>query len=182
MIDAATFRLLNALALIAISAILLAAFYTQIVAHEPPCPLCILQRAGFIIIGLGLALNLLIGLRPGHYGLMILAALVGAAVSLRQVALHIVPGSDPYGDPIFGLHLYSWAALIFAVVVLGAAAMLFFERQFEPASGEQTRGKLIIAALGLFALMTLCNAVSTLLECGIGLCPDNPVAYDWLPG
>ena len=182
MIDATTSRLLNALALIAISAILLAAFYSQIVARELPCPLCILQRAGFVVVGLGLAMNLLIGPRPGHYALMILAALAGGAVSLRQVALHIVPGTGAYGDPVLGLHLYSWAALIFAAIILGAAAMLFFERQFEPEAGEGARSPLILAALAFFALMTLGNGASTLLECGTGLCPDNPVAYEWLPG
>lgn len=182
MMDAVTSRLLNALALIAVSAILLAAFYTQIVARELPCPLCILQRAGFVAVGLGLALNLLIGPRPGHYGLMILAALAGGGVSLRQVALHIVPGSGAYGDPVLGLHLYSWAALIFAAIILGAAAMLFFERQFEPITGASARNPLILAALAFFALMTLGNAASTVLECGTGLCPDNPVAYEWLPG
>lgn len=182
MIDAGTSRLLNALALIAISAILAAAFYTQIVARESPCPLCILQRAGFVVVGLGLALNVTIGPRPGHYALMILAALAGGAVSLRQVALHIVPGTGAYGDPVLGLHLYSWAALIFAAIILGAALMLFFERQFAPAETTQARGPLILAALTFFALMTLGNGASTLLECGLGLCPDDPVSYEWLPG
>lgn len=182
MIDARTARSLNALALIAISAILAAAFYTQIVARELPCPLCILQRAGFVVVGLGLALNITIGPRPGHYALMILAALAGGAVSLRQVALHIVPGSGAYGDPVLGLHLYSWAALIFAAIILGAALMLFFERQFKPETGEGARSPLVLAALALYALMALGNGASTLLECGTGLCPDNPVAYEWLPG
>ncbi|MCC5977717.1 MAG: disulfide bond formation protein B [Salinarimonas sp.] len=182
MIDAGIARSLNALALIAISAILAAAFYTQIVARELPCPLCILQRAGFVVVGLGLAMNLLIGPRPGHYALMILAALAGGAVSLRQMALHIVPGTGAYGDPVLGLHLYSWAALIFAAIILGAALMLFFEKQFRPSAGEGTRGPLILAALAFFALMALGNGASTLLECGTGLCPDDPVAYEWLPG
>ena len=182
MIDATTSRLLNALALIAISAILLAAFYSQIVARELPCPLCILQRAGFVVVGLGLAMNLLCGPRSGHYALMILAAFAGGTASLRQVALHIVPGTGAYGDPVLGLNLYSWAALIFAAIILGAAAMLFFERQFEPEAGEGGRSPLILAALAFFALMTLGNAGSTLLECGTGLCPDNPVTYEWLPG
>ncbi len=182
MIDATTSRILNALALIAISAILAAAFYTQIVARELPCPLCILQRAGFVAVGLGLAMNLLIGPRPGHYALMILAALAGGAVSLRQMALHIVPGTGAYGDPVLGLHLYSWAALIFAAIILGAALMLFFEKQFKPAAEFGKRGPLILAALAFFVLMTLGNGASTLLECGTGLCPDNPVAYEWLPG
>jgi disulfide bond formation protein DsbB len=182
MIDAGLSRNLNALGLIAISAILAAAFYTQIVARELPCPLCILQRAGFVAVGFGLALNITIGPRPAHYALMILAALAGGAVSLRQVALHIVPGTGAYGDPVLGLHLYSWAALIFAAVILGAAVMLFFERQFAAASAAHRRAPLILAALGFFALMTLGNGASTLLECGFGLCPDNPVAYEWLPG
>jgi hypothetical protein len=36
---------------------------------------------------------------------------------------------------------------------------------------------LAVAVFGLFALLTLGNGVSTLLECGGGLCPDNPTDY-----
>jgi hypothetical protein len=35
-------------------------------------------------------------------------------------------------------------------------------------------------ALALFALMVLANILSTVLECGLGLCPDNPTRYELL--
>ena len=40
---------LNALALLAISIVLLFAFYAQFAYGELPCPLCLLQRAGFVL-------------------------------------------------------------------------------------------------------------------------------------
>jgi disulfide bond formation protein DsbB len=72
-----------------------------------PCPICILQRAGFIAAGFGLALNLMFGPRPSHYSLAILGAMVGGIMSANQVLRYIVPGTGFYGNAIFGLHLYT---------------------------------------------------------------------------
>jgi disulfide bond formation protein DsbB len=171
-------RPLNALGLIAISGVLLVAFAEQIFNGELPCPLCLLQRVGFVIVGAGLALNVLCGLRPAHYGVMLLGAFVGAAVALRQVALHIVPGTGGYGDPILGLHYYTWAFVLFAVVVAGAGLMLLLESQFSDT--RRDRSGLGRIAVGLFALVVLANGISTVLECGGGLCPDNPTSYQLL--
>ena len=54
-------RLLNALGLIAVDTVLALAFIDQLWFRDLPCPLCILQRAGFTAAGFGLALNLLFG-------------------------------------------------------------------------------------------------------------------------
>ena len=54
---AAVARMLNAVALLAICALLLVAFYWQLARGELPCPLCLLQRAALIGAGLGLMLN-----------------------------------------------------------------------------------------------------------------------------
>lgn len=175
-------RALNAVGLILVSLVLYAAFYEQIALNELPCPLCLLQRAGFAVVGAALALNVLIGPRPGHYALMLGGAVIGGSVSLRQIALHIVPGTGSYGSPIFGLHLYTWAFVIFGLVVIGTAFMLLYERQFSAShdtKGTGSRlGLLGGAAVGLFALAVLANGVSTILDCGGGLCPDNPVTYE----
>jgi disulfide bond formation protein DsbB len=56
-------RLLNALGLIAVDTVLALAFIDQLWFRDLPCPLCILQRAGFAAAGFGLALNLLFGPR-----------------------------------------------------------------------------------------------------------------------
>lgn len=171
-------RPLNALGLLAISGVLLVAFVEQLVYGELPCPLCLLQRVGFVIVGAGLALNVLCGPRPAHYGLMLLGAFVGAAVALRQIALHVVPGTGAYGDPFLGLHYYTWAFIVFALVVAGSGLMLLLESQFS--GTRRDRGGLGSIAVGLFALVVLANGVSTVLECGGGLCPDNPTSYQLL--
>ncbi len=171
-------HLLNVLALLAISFVLLFAFYDQFANGDLPCPLCLLQRAGFVIVGTGLALNVLLGVDARHYGLMLLGAVAGGAAALRQVALHVVPGTGGYGAPFLGMHFYSWAFVLFAVVVLGTGVML----ALGPArvSERVRRGGLGLVAVALFAVMALGNGVSTLAECGVGLCPDNPTSYEAL--
>jgi disulfide bond formation protein DsbB len=178
-------RSLNALGLLAVGAVLLVAFGFQFAFGELPCPLCILQRSAFVAVLAGLALNLRFGPRPSHYGLVIVSALVGAAISARQVLLHIVPGSGAYGDPILGLHFYTWALILFLVIVLGAALMLLFDRQFEALdddlsmlrNGAAGLGLLGGVAIALALLMAAGNGVSTVLECAGGLCPDDPQTY-----
>ena len=82
-------RLLNALGLVAVDTVLVLAFVDQLWFRDLPCPICILQRAGFIAAGFGIALNLIFGPRPSHYGLAILGATVGGIMSARSgAALH----------------------------------------------------------------------------------------------
>lgn len=169
---------LNALGLLAVSVVLAFAFADQVIYGDLPCPLCILQRAGFAAVGFGLVLNLRFGPRPSHYGIMILAAVVGGSVSLRQIALHVVPGTGAYGDAFMELHFYTWAFILFGFIVIGAAVMLLFDRQFADfGKNSAPLAGVVTAVFALFALLTFGNGVSTLLECGAGLCPDNPVDY-----
>lgn len=172
-------RTLNALGLIALSVGLIIAFLDQFIKGDLPCPLCLLQRVGLTAVGVGLALNLIIGPRPAHYGIMIVSALVGGTVSLRQVALHVVPGTGTYGDAIFGMHFYTWAFVAFALVIVGAAAMLFFEGQFEKIweMEHPWLDRLSQFAIGLFAVLALANTLSTVAECELGMCPENPTTY-----
>ncbi len=175
-------RTLNALGLLALSAVLGMAFLDQFGKHDLPCPLCLLQRAGFVIAGVGIAMNVVIGPRPAHYGMAIVAAVIGAAVSLRQIALHVVPGTGAYGDPFLGLHFYTWAFVVAGLIVVGSAGMLLFEGQFAR-EGDAERPRLSglsLLAFSLFALLVLGNAVSTVAECELGLCPDNPTSYELL--
>ena len=163
-------RTLNAVGLLAVSLVLIAAFLDQVLLGELPCPLCLLQRVGFMGAALGLALNVKFGPRPSHYAVTILSACFGGMVSIRQILGHIVPGTGTYGSAILGLHYYSWA-------------LLFFERQFEQPETAPARATTFgMAMVGLAATLALANGVSTVLECGAGLCPDNPVVYEWLQG
>lgn len=168
---------LNALGLLAVSAVLLFAFVDQLVYGDLPCPLCILQRAGLAAAGFGLALNLRFGPRPSHYAIMILGAAGGGAIATRQILLHIVPGTGSYGNAFLGLHFYTWSLVVAALIVIGGAIMLLFERQFSENARPERLAGLALASFVVFALLVLGNGVSTVLECGGGLCPDNPTEY-----
>jgi disulfide bond formation protein DsbB len=175
-------RALNALGLLALSVPLLYAFADQFLKHDLPCPLCLMQRMGFIAAGIGIALNVTIEPRPAHYGMAIVSAVLGAAVSLRQIALHVAPGTGSYGDAFLGFHFYTWAFIVFGLIILGSAVMLFLEGQFEPElAPEPVRvAGLSLIAVAVFALLALGNAVSTVAECELGLCADNPTKYELL--
>lgn len=171
-------RLLNALGLIAVDTVLVLAFLDQLWFRDLPCPLCILQRAGFIAAGFGVALNLVFGPRPSHYGVMILGAAAGAAIAMRQVLLHIVPGTGSFGNPMLGMHLYSWAFVIFSLMIVGGAILLLADKQFgRPEPWSQRLGVLPLTAFVVFVVMAVGNVLSTLLICGMGFCPDNPTHY-----
>lgn len=178
--DGAILGAVDALSVWGVSGLLVAAFADQFVMGELPCPLCILQRVAFVLVGFAFALNLRFGPSPAHYGMAIVAAVAGAVASARQVLLHIAPGDPGYGSALFGLHFYTWALMAFVAAVLFCAAMLMAlpwrpERAGETMSGFQ-RG-----ALWSLLLVTVANAVSTFIECGPGTCPDNPVSYLWWP-
>ncbi|MEH2469646.1 disulfide bond formation protein DsbB [Nitrobacteraceae bacterium AZCC 2161] len=173
---------LNALSLYAVALLLAAAFAAQLLLHELPCPLCLLQRVMFALLAIGPILNIRFGPRPSHYALSLLAAIVGAVVSTRQILLHILPGDSGYGSALFGYHYYTWALIGFAAAIVMSSAMLLFDRQFEPddKTPEVAAGVFAHAAVWLVIAFTTLNAVSTLLECGFGACADNPVVYELL--
>jgi disulfide bond formation protein DsbB len=173
---------LNALGLYAVAAVLAAAFAAQWLLHELPCPLCLLQRIQFAVLAIGPIMNVRWGPRPSHYALSLLAAVVGAAFSTRQVLLHIMPGDAGYGTALLGYHYYTLALIGFATAIVLLAAMLLFDRQFKaddaapPAAGSAFASVAVWLVIGLTAL----NVVSTLLECGFAACADNPVVYELL--
>ena len=161
-------RLLNALGLVAVDTVLVLAFADQLWFRDLPCPICILQRAGFIAAGFGIVLNLIFGPRPSHYGLAILGAVIGGVMSADQVLHYIVPGTGSYGNAIFGLVL----------IVIGCAVMLLFDRQYEPSGPIPLREvTLPLLAVALLGLLAVANVVSTLAICGVGLCPEVPGGY-----
>ncbi|MCY6380442.1 disulfide bond formation protein B [Hoeflea prorocentri] len=175
-------RTLNAIGLLVICGVLIAAYVFQFTLDELPCPLCLLQRVGLVMVGFGLCLNLVYGAKPHHYGIMLIGGLYGLSVSVRQILLHIVPGTGAYGSPVLGLHYYTWAGICFFLVLVGTAIMLLFEGQYkslvdEPGHEKFGGHRLAKFAFFLMLALTAGNAVSTLLECGPTVCADPPTQY-----
>lgn len=173
---------LNVLGLYAIASVLLVAFALQLLLHELPCPLCLLQRVQFAMLAIGPIMNVRWGPRPSHYALSLFAAAAGFAFSMRQVLLHILPGDPGYGSALLGYHYYTIALLAFAASIVLIAIMLLFDRQFEPEAAPKfdAPDMFATAAVWLVITLTALNVISTLLECGFGACADNPVAYELL--
>jgi hypothetical protein len=91
---------LNALGLYAIALVLAVAFGAQLLLHELPSPLCLLQRIAFTVLAVGPIMNIRWGSRPSHYALSLLAAVAGVVFSTRQVLLHIMPGDAGWHGPV----------------------------------------------------------------------------------
>lgn len=127
-------KLANIFELLAIIVVLALALAFQFVLHELPCPLCMLQRVGFVGIALGFLLNLRFGFRPSHYSIALISALYTSFVALRQIVLHVIPGTGAYGDAVFGMHLYTWSFIIAMVIVVVTVFLLGVDRQYDPIS------------------------------------------------
>lgn len=168
--------------------VLLAAFGVQFIAGEYPCPLCMLQRMAMVLATLGPA-YIIARTRSGDvslrdyatgYGLSIVAAVVGGLMSTRQVLLHIVPPDPGYGEPVLGMHLYTWALITFVVVIVFCGINMIFANELVP-RGVQF-GLISKLTLGLFLLIVGAELVTTLfLEGFHWFLPDNPSHYELLP-
>jgi len=172
---------LNAIGAVILGAVLLGAYIFEFALRELPCPLCLLQRWAFMGVACGALLNLRFGIRPSHYGISLISALLGAAISTRQILLHI---TDPvgFGTPLWGVHLYSWAFVAFVTAIFLIGVMLLMERQFKnQGDAVPQKSPWYWLPFGFLALLALGNTVSTFLECGWMQCPYNPTRYLLLP-
>ena len=169
-------RLFNGVGALVVFSVVFGAYGIQFIFLEPPCPLCLLIRIGMIATGFGLVLNALFGPRPLHYGFALLGCVFGVIVSLRNIALHIVPGTGPYGDAVFGFHLYTWAFLVFMAMIIAIAVVMFFQRQFDETGEDAPKIVNVVAviALSVGIFLAAANAFTTAVECELGPCPDNP--------
>lgn len=99
--------------------------------HEPPCPLCLLQRAAFVSIGLSLLMNIRYRNHTANWACAILSGCAGITVSIRQILLHITSPKG-FGSAFFGLHMYTWCFFAFAATIVGSALMLLIYPEHGP--------------------------------------------------
>jgi disulfide bond formation protein DsbB len=171
-------RNINALGLLGIAFILGIGLVMQVVLDELPCPLCLLQRIGFALLMYGFMLNIVIGQRFSHYGVIVFAALFGAMASLRQISLHVIPGSGTYGSAVFGYHLYTWSFLLFTATLLAVGVLLMLSRMPDMDIDGTVKMNLLERSACWIAVVTVAlNVIATFLECGPLVCADNPVDY-----
>ncbi|RXZ38801.1 disulfide bond formation protein B [Oxalobacteraceae bacterium CAVE-383] len=164
--------------------ILLAALSVQFAFGELPCPLCFLQRIALMLCAIGplyiLAQNRRSALAHRDLaiagGMSVLAALLGASISTRQVFLHILPGDLGYGGTVLGMHLYTICFLVFVCHALAAGAMLLGSAAAE--SFTQRRWPVANGIFWVFCLVAIINLIAVIVQAGWSwMLPPNPVSY-----
>lgn len=158
------------LLLAGIAALLAAALAVQFARRAPPCPQCLLERAGLLLVGVGLLLNLRTGPRPVHYALVLLAAAFSACVALPHAGAYAA-SLDPW-----------MLATALGAGVL-AATMLGFELRYPTrAAAARPAGTTTRALFVLLAALAVANLASVTVECGLSRCPTGAVARYRPPG
>ena len=186
-------RMLNLIGMLGIVGIFAGAFVYQFSYRELPCTLCLLQRVAMLGVAMGAAMNVMIGPDTRHYGVCLVSAVFGIAVSIRQSLLHINPFFDtktgqptleatanpPFGQEVFGLNLYIWGIIIFLVTFLAIGVVqLFRDPLSEPGGAPGWLSRTASFGVGLLVLVMIVQAVTVFMECGIGDCP-NDGGWDW---
>jgi disulfide bond formation protein DsbB len=156
----------------------------QFYLADLPCPLCMFQRIAMILAALGPFYLLCTATRRPFTaqdvgvgaGITILASLLGGAVAIRQILLHILPWQAGYGPPLLGYHLYTWALVIFTCNILAASLQLMGLAWFE--KGQQiARREVNIMGLAI-GLIIIINILGVIAECGFAWeLPPNPITY-----
>lgn len=177
--------------LLAYSGVIMGGFYFQFGKGEYPCPLCMIQRYGMMLATMG-AMWVLVQARrgrlnPARYsqglGMAIIGSVVGGAASTRQVLLHIQPGDSGYGEPILGIHLYTWALITFVVVIIyvGLASILA-PRAIPVVPKKHGVGwKISTLAMWLFMAIVIANLIMIIFLEGFAfILPDDPTGYNLL--
>ena len=175
-------RTLDTLALYGICAVLGVAFYYQFGLGELPCPLCALQRVGFVVAGVGA------DAQPARR-LLACALRARAAVGRRGGQRVVAPdlaARDPGHRPL-RLGAVRLSLLHLGVRGLRRAGRLRRRNADDRAQRRRARARAHPPArrrklaCWMFMLLAAANAAAFLRECGLGPCPDNPTGYLWWP-
>jgi hypothetical protein len=113
----------------------------------------------------------------------VLGALTGAIVSVRQILLHIEPGDEGYGEPVLGLHLYTWALITFFIVVVFVGVLAAIMPRGVPAAPApgSVGAKISTVVVWLFLIALAANVVAIIfLEGFAWVLPDDPSGYELL--
>lgn len=150
-----TARVLNAVGILGIAAVLAASLYYQFGEGDAPCKLCQLQRLCMIGVTLGAGMNLAVGMRIRHYAISIMFAVSGALAAGRHILINAcpVPGEPSgFGPAIGGLHTYTWAFTVFGTAIFASAIMLMWPAGLSDSDSGSFGEKHWTKSLGVFAV------------------------------
>ncbi|MGW6709145.1 disulfide bond formation protein B [Streptomyces sp. NPDC054956] len=167
------------------------AYIFQFGLGEYPCPMCLLQRMFMLLSAIGPAM-IIARSRKGAvstrefasgWGVAIVSALIGGTVSGAQVLMHIKPGDPGYAGALFGLHLYTWAAITFFLAALAAGVNLVLAEEVRPldsATGSPALRRAATVTLAVLAFFAVSNFVACFFLQGFHWqMPGDPTGYQF---
>lgn len=150
----------------------------QLQYHDLPCPLCLLQRFGLLAVAYGATMALRTDGTARYVFVVVISSIFTLIVALRQLLLHIMPLDLGYGPTLFGLHYYTWTALLaLAFIIIVAMAPLISTIDIKHYLSNKSIQRLKEFTYYFFILLCFINIVTTFLECGFTACPSNPTEY-----
>lgn len=163
-------RVLNAIGILGVAAVLGASLYYQFVLHDSPCKLCLLQRVCMVGVTLGAVMNLTLGMRVRHYAISIMFAVSGALASGRHILINACPlPGEPsgFGPAVAGFHTYTWAFAVFGTAIFASALMMMWSGALDETDpgclGDKhwTRwfGLVAVTVIGLICLIMTVSAI-----------------------
>ncbi|MDR2574740.1 MAG: disulfide bond formation protein B [Desulfovibrio sp.] len=163
--------LFNALWVTVLLCVIGGSLFIQFVIGDLPCRLCMWQRMSMMLIVAVLLVNLRFGQNMRNYGIILIIAVFGASVSIRQILSYIAPGSPGYGPAVFGLHTYTWALLVFVCSILASAVMLILNSTPKDGGTEPLPEPVVKGLIGVTMAVALTLSVATFFQCGLDVCP-----------
>lgn len=162
-------KVLNSLLVLTIAMVLLGSLALQFFHHEQPCPLCLLQRLCMLSVASAALFNIGFAPRKLHYGFMLIAAFCGGFIAARHVALNICSAA-PFGEPFWGLSLYTWAFFIFGSTILAVAFFLMLFDKMSSADQPKEFKNWEWAPVALLFLVAVINIFAAWSRCGFSDC------------
>lgn len=105
----------------------MACIYLGFIKGESPCLLCGHERFGMIVVGLLGLFMVRYGAKIKYIAVTFLTAFWFLFEGLRHVGNHASRDiGQGFGEAMFGLHTYTWAFVVYWVVILAMGLMMFF--------------------------------------------------------
>ena len=162
---------------------LTAAFGFQLIAGEPPCPLCVVQRIALMMCALG-PLYMLRQARDRVLSSRDIA--VGSGIAIVPLCSEQRPPNvrcaphparrSGFWNPVLGLHLYTWCLIAFISQIAASGLMLIGSAWIK--EEERVAWRVTSVTAGAFIVIVVANLLSVIAEAGFNWdLPPGPVGY-----
>lgn len=167
------------------SFMLIGSISTQLIIHDLPCPLCVMQRMSMAMTAFGPAFIIVETLKGDintekyaqGYGLSLVFSIFGMVSCVRQLLLHIAPNDPGFGPAVLGIHFYTWSLITFIVVVAFCGINLVFAKELTPTPDVNFKGFGNFAIKLIFVMVVIMFILMIFQEGFNFLLPGDPTHY-----